>query len=131
MSKKNVIFHTTVAFFRSTLQLFAVWLITSSIFWGIEHMHFSWCVGNGFSGFVRSLITNQSPMCSALRKISNHMSSAGTNALYIFTGGFGLKVLGFLSTKLGHHNANANAENNPETNQPQSPEPASSVSSAT
>ena len=74
------------------LYFFLLFCANHFVFWGVEQLHYNWCTGRGLYGFFQSMLTNQSGVCSAFRRISGLASSSGTQVLYA--------VIGLIASKL-------------------------------
>ena len=70
---------------RSSFLTIILFMMAHSAFWGIEQAHTKWCAPPGMKGYLFSIFTNQSSLCSTLRQLSRMASDASANAFYIIT----------------------------------------------
>ncbi len=88
----TLIKHWILPGFNTTIYFMMLYCINHFVFWGVEQMHYRWCTGIGLYGFLQSMVTNQSGICSTLRTISGMASSSSTQVLYT--------VIAMLTTKV-------------------------------
>lgn len=86
---------------------FIIFVSIHSLFWGIEQLHFRWCVGSGISGFITSMLTNQSGICSALRSVSSSITYSYTN---LISGTVALISTQLLANKYTHNDDTNNVK---------------------
>ena len=78
-------------------QFMMLFLGMHTVFWTVEQTYFSWCVQSGMSGWIYSMITNQSIMCTGLRKLSTSASNATASIWFGIISWGGLKLLNIAS----------------------------------
>ena len=51
-------------------------LLLHTTFFTLEHVHYKYCVPSGFSGYLHSMFSSNSPPCVTLRWISTSLSTS-------------------------------------------------------
>jgi hypothetical protein len=78
----------------TSLTQFALWyLLSHTIYWGIEQMRYSWCVGCGLQGYIHSLMFSQSIFCKILTETSKFVANQQLNNIMTLTSFIGIKTL--------------------------------------